>query len=138
MPVRIFAHLSWTTFARLPLVTAPVTGFLTKFLPAECARHGVRVLALGIVHDHVHVVLELPPRFDIPRLVQGLKGASARLANRDGIAERDSLRWAQGYDLRSVSPRNLRAAVAYVHRQHERHPPPIRGLKPRLGGPHAS
>lgn len=129
MPVRIYTHLTWTTFARLPLIVAPVAGFLTKFLPAESARHGARVLALGIVRDHVHVLLQLPPIFNVPRLVQGLKGASARIANRDGIARHESLRWAQGYSLRSVGPQNLRAAVTYIRGQARHHPertaPPV-------------
>ena len=82
MPVRIFAHLSWTTFGRLPLIDDRIAAFLRRFLLAEALRHGARVLEIGIVRDHVHIVLQLPAAFDVPRLVQGLKGASARLANR--------------------------------------------------------
>ena len=122
MPVRLYVHLTWTTFARLPLVKPAVVEFLGRFLPAECGRHGARVLALGIVDNHVHMILALPPAFDAPRLVQGLKGASARIANRDGIAERESLKWAQGYDLRSVGPPQLSAAIEYVRSQAVRHP----------------
>jgi REP-associated tyrosine transposase len=121
VPVLIYAHLSWTTFARLPLVDDSVAGFLRKFVPEECARQGARAHALGVVRDHVHVVLELRPEFNVPRLVQGLKGASARIANRDGFAQRP-LRWAQGYDFRSVSPRSLDAAIRYVASQAARHP----------------
>lgn len=120
--VHLYAHLTWTTFARAPLVNEAVAGFLRKFLPGECQRHRSRLIALGIVRDHVHALLELPPAFDAPRLVQGLKGASARIANRDGIAGHSPLRWAQGYDLRSVSPRQLRRAVEYVRSQERRHP----------------
>ena len=122
MPVRLYAHLSWTTFGRLPLIDSTTADFLRTFLPAQSQRHGSRVLALGIVRDHVHLILELPPAFDVPRLVQGLKGASARIANRDGIARHESLRWAQGYDFRSVGPRQLRAAVEYVRGQALHHP----------------
>ncbi|PYP53853.1 MAG: hypothetical protein DMD45_00665 [Gemmatimonadetes bacterium] len=59
---------------------------------------GTRLIELGIVRNHVYLVLELPPRVDIPRLVQGLKGASARIANRDGVMPRAPLRWASGCD----------------------------------------
>jgi putative transposase len=121
MPVRIYAHLSWTTFARLPLIDAPIADFLRRFLLDESLRHGARLIELGVVRDHVHVLLDLPPKYDVPRLVQGLKGASARVANRDGIAGHESLRWAQGYDLRSVSPRQLRDAVEYVRGQAHHH-----------------
>ena len=79
MPVRIYAHLSWTCWARLPLIDQPVAEFLSRFLLGEAQRHGARVIEIGIVRDHVHLLLELPPSYDVPRLVQGLKGASARL-----------------------------------------------------------
>ena len=122
MPVRLYVHASWTTFARLPLIDVEIAKFLDRFVRIEAGRHGARVLEVGLVRDHVHVLLELSPSFDIPRLMQGLKGASARIANRDGIATRQSLRWAQGYDLRSVGPRQLRDVAAYVRHQGDRHP----------------
>lgn len=68
------------------------------------------------------MVLRLPPIINIPRLVQGLKGASARLANREGLMPRAPLRWAAGYDLRSVGIRQLRTVMEYVGKQAERHP----------------
>ncbi len=67
-------------------------------------------------------VLQLPPVTNIPRLIQGLKGASARLANRDGLMPRAPLRWAEGYDLRSVGVRQLGTVLAYVENQAARHP----------------
>jgi len=122
MHVRLYAHVSWVTYARLPRIDGRIAAFLERFLCAECQRHGAEPLALGIVRDHVHMVIKLPPRFDVPRLVQGLKGASARVANRDGIAERAPLRWETGYDMRSVGLRQLPAAIAYVRSQAKRHP----------------
>jgi len=121
MPIRLYAHLSWTTWARLPFINAAVAGFLKKFIPGECGRHGAHAIALGIAGDHVHVLLELPTVFNVPRLVQGLKGASARIINRDRIGGREVLRWAQGYDLRTVGPRHIRDAVEYVRGQERRH-----------------
>jgi REP element-mobilizing transposase RayT len=103
MPFRFYAHLSWTTWARLPLIDEQVAHFLGPFLLAEAKRHGARVVEIGVVSDHVHLLLEFPPVYDAPRLVQGLKGASARLANRDGHASRGGLRWEKGYDFRSVA-----------------------------------
>src|SRR5205823_10733858 len=122
MPVRLYALLTWTTLRRLPLIHAGAAAFLRRVLPEIARRHGTRVVDLGIVRNHVHLVLELPARVDIPRLVQGLKGASARIANRDGIMLRARLRWADGYDLRSLGVRDLRRAIAYVRTQQDRHP----------------
>ena len=132
MPVRIYAHLSWTTWARLPLVDESVAGFLLRFLLAEAKRHGTRVIEIGVVPNHVHLLLQLPPAYDVPRLVQGLKGASARLANRDGFSRNKSLRWETGYDLRSVGLKQLPQVANYVRLQELKHgsPRPARNPSP--------
>jgi len=122
MPVHLYALLTWTTLRRLPLIHRGAAAFLARLLPEIARRYGTRVIDLEVVRNHVHLVLELPPHVDIPRLVQGLKGASARIANRDGVMPRARLRWANGYDLRSLSVRDLRAAIRYVRTQSERHP----------------
>ena len=91
---------------------------------AEAKRHGARVIEIGVVPDHVHLLLELPPAYDVPRLVQGLKGASARLANRDGHARHESLRWDAGYDLRSVGLKQLPQVASYIRHQELKHGAP--------------
>ncbi len=122
MPFLLFVHLSWTTYERRPMINDAVRRTLRRFVPTEAHRHGAAVLAVGIVCDHVHVLLRLPGAFDMPRLVQGLKGASARLVNADVIANPIGLRWAAGYDARSVSPGALARVSAYIASQAQRHP----------------
>src|SRR5207245_7198965 len=78
--------------------------------------------------NHVHLVLELSPLVDVPRLVQGLKGASARIANRDGVMPRAKLQWATGYDLRSLGIRDVQRAMTYVRSQDQRHPDMALGM----------
>src|SRR2546425_10339926 len=122
MPVRLYALLTWTTLRRLPLIHAGAAAFLRRVLPEIARRHGTRLVDLGVVRNHVHVVLELPPHVDIPRLVQGLKGATARIANRDGVMPRARLRWADGYDLRPLGVRDLSRAIEYGRAHAARHP----------------
>ena len=122
MPVTIYAHLTWTTHQRDPTIDAAGAEFLERFLPATATRYGATVIKAGIVSDHVHLLLLLPPVIDIPRLVQGLKGASARIINRERVIAGKKLRWATGYDLRSVSPRAAGKVREYVASQARRHP----------------
>jgi REP element-mobilizing transposase RayT len=130
MPVRLYALLTWTTLRRLPLIHEGAAAFLRRALPEIAGRHGTRIIELGIVRNHVHVIVELPARPDIPRLVQGLKGASARIANRDGVMSRVKLRWANGYDLRSLGLQDLQRAISYVRTQNARHPEFALGVSP--------
>ena len=122
MPVRLYALLTWTTLGRLPLIHSGAAAFLRRLLPKIARRHAARILGMGIVRNHVHLVLELPSHIEIPRLVQGFKGASARIANRDGVMPRAKLQWATGYDLRSLGVRDVRRAITYVQAQDQRHP----------------
>jgi len=122
MPITLYALLTWTTHDRAPLIDAAGAEFLRAFLPKAAELRRARVIGIGVVQDHVHVLLHLDGLIDIPQLVQRLKGASARIANRDGVLGTTRLRWAKGYDLRSVSPRAVPAAQAYLARQAQRHP----------------
>ncbi len=122
MSIKLYAHLSWTTDGRLPMLGRSEEVFLRRFLPAEADRHGVRIAALGVVTNHLHLILRLPATLDVPKLVQGMKGARARLANKDPTISRKGIKWAKGYDLRSVSPGHLRQAIDYVTRQPQIHP----------------
>jgi REP element-mobilizing transposase RayT len=118
MPHALYVHLVWVTLERRAMITARVTSFLRRFLPAEAARHGCEVVALGLVPDHVHMVLRIPPRGDLPRMVQGLTGASSRLGNLESTV---GLRWEKGYQIKTVSPSGLPRVIAYVKNQAQRH-----------------
>lgn len=120
MAARIYVLLTWTTRDRQPLVTGAIEQLLTRLLPKIAGDHGANTLAVGMVKDHVHMLLRLPLRFDVPGLVQRLKGPTARVANRDAVATH-RLGWARGYDLRSISVRALRQVRQYVREQKRRH-----------------
>jgi len=122
MPVRLYGLVTWTTHRRLPFIHAKLAEFLRRALPRIAERHGTRIIEIGIVSNHVHLVVELSPRPDIARLLQGLKGASARVANRDGYMPRARLKWANGYDFRSLGVRDLQRAIDYVRNQPTHHP----------------
>ena len=122
MPITLYALLTWTTRDRAPIIDANGAAFLHTFLPKAAELRHARVISMGIVRDHVRLLLHLDGLVDIPQLVQRLKGASARIANRDRVLGDGRLRWARGYDLRSVSPRAVPTAQAYLARQGVRHP----------------
>jgi putative transposase len=122
MSAQLYVHLSWTTLDRRPMIGHSEARFLLRFIPAEAERHRCEVIATGIVSDHVHILIRVPHKFDLPCLVQGLKGASARLASMEAEISRTGLRWAKGYDARTVSPDRLRSVADYVKQQGVRHP----------------
>src|SRR5438034_600022 len=93
------------------------------FLRAVAAQEGARILEIGMVRTHVHLLVRIHPTTVLSRLLQRLKGGSAAIAGKERHTPPDNrLRWANGYSIRSVSPRSLDAVRNYLRAQPEHHP----------------
>jgi REP element-mobilizing transposase RayT len=118
---RLYAHLVWTTRNRLPLITSSRAHLLDRYLRITARRHQARIVGIGMVTTHVHLLLRFEPTRGLSTLVQALKGGSATICNRE-ILEQPRLRWARGYSLHSVGERQLDAVLGYLAKQPEHHP----------------
>ncbi|MEX0691100.1 MAG: IS200/IS605 family transposase [Gemmatimonadales bacterium] len=123
MHSRIIYHIVWTTRDRRPVLDRVSSAFLYRYLRAVATQERSRIVALGIVQTHVHVLITAETVTDLPRLVQRFKGGSSVLINREGhTASGGEVRWAKGYAIHTVGWRGLDVACAYVESQAERHP----------------
>ncbi len=120
---RLFYHIAWTTRDRWPLIDAKAATFLVRYLPSIARQERARIIELGIVSTHVHVLVRNHPTTAVPRLIQRFKGGSATIANKEGHVDHGrGLRWAKGYNIQTVCPKALVAVADYVRNQPERHP----------------
>jgi REP element-mobilizing transposase RayT len=119
---RLYVHVVWTTRDRAPSLDAKVARFLWRFLRDVARQERAVVLALGMVSNHVHLLLRIHPMTSMPRLLQRLKGGSAVIGTREKHAHPDPLRWGKGYAIVSVSPAAVEHVQRYVRTQHLHHP----------------
>jgi putative transposase len=120
---RVYCHIVWRTLGRAESIDAELARFLCRFFRAVARRERARLLEIGLVADHVHLIIRLHPGTRISRLVQRCKGGSSYLAGRERAASPGAvLRWAKGYSIESVSPRALASARAYARAQPLHHP----------------
>lgn len=120
---RLYYHIVWITRDRTASIDAATAQFLLRYLPGVASRLGAEVLQVGIVTTHVHVLARVPQTVAMPTLVQGFKGGSAAVANREVRAPAiGKLRWARGYSASSVSESALDRVRRYVSRQADHHP----------------
>jgi REP element-mobilizing transposase RayT len=119
---RIYYHIVWTTRGREPLINLRTAEFLTRHLCQVAQEERARVLELGIVATHLHVLVTCGPLTQLPRLLQRWKGAGVYLVNRAGLAAPAELRWADGYTAETVSHRQLARVRAYLRSQSAHHP----------------
>ena len=117
----LYYMLTISTKQREPFITAQVEAFLRQHWARKCEELKIHLLALGMVDDHVHFLLSLRPTHYIPDVVHDLKGSASHAVNHAETLDA-TLYWGGGYDIRTVSERNLSAARQYVLTQYERHP----------------
>jgi putative transposase len=117
---RLYVHLVWATWDRLPLITPEVQPAVYRCIQAEATRLGCRVGAIGGIEDHVHVLVRHPPAVSISEMVKQTKGVSSRLMQQE-VRLGDFFKWQGSYGAFSISERDIAMVRRYIHRQEEHH-----------------
>ncbi len=123
MAIDILLFITWKTRGSWHLIDETRAEQLLRLLPGLALTAGVRIIELAVVSTHIHLVLRSGGTLDLPRVIQRLKGSSARIMNR-GAATDARLQWDPGYDARSVSRRNMMAIRRYFDAQARHHNEP--------------
>ncbi|MBX3071907.1 MAG: IS200/IS605 family transposase [Thermomicrobiales bacterium] len=120
---RLHYHLIWTTRDRLPVIDEARSELLMRVLPGLARQDRSLIHGIGLMPEHVHVAISIPPAVAIAKVVNRLKGSSSHLMFDE---ERDTGNdtwpgWAEGYGVLSFRENELKSVVHYVTHQPEHH-----------------
>jgi putative transposase len=118
--LRLYLHLVWAAWDRLPLITPDIERRLYRCIEKEAKDKGCKVLALNGVADHVHLVVSFPTTITIAELVKQVKGVSSHFVN-DVLLPPTTFKWQGFYGAFTVSRWDVDQVVQYVKRQKEHH-----------------
>jgi putative transposase len=114
-------HLCWITKYRFKVLTGNVAYRARDIIKQICREIGVEIIQGNVQPEHIHLVVSVPPYQSISKLMQHLKGKSARKL----LQEHEILRkryyggslWARGYY--SVTSGNItdEMIIEYVKNQ---------------------
>jgi putative transposase len=76
---RLHYHLIWATKQRLPLIASDEEAVIAESLRMTMARMKLFGHAIGMVNDHIHLALSIPPTVAVADAIGRLKGASSHL-----------------------------------------------------------
>lgn len=117
---RLYVHLVWATWDRLPLLDAALRDRVYRCIVAEAGALRCPVGAIGGIEDHVHVLVRCAPSVAVSDLVKQMKGASSRLV-RQQIRPGEFFKWQGSYGAFSIAHSDVPRVRSYVRRQEEHH-----------------
>jgi putative transposase len=117
-----YCHLVWGTKLREPLIDEEIVDVIRGSAQANCNEHRAKLHAIGIMADHIHIAVSIPPSLAISDFVRFVKGKSSFEINKQNrIARLARFGWQAEYGLISFGERSLTSVVAYVNNQAAHH-----------------
>ena len=121
---RLTAHLVWVTKYRYDVLKGDIQIRCRELIIQVCDAEDVRILKGVVSKDHVHVLIEYPPKTSLSDLVKRLKGRTSRILQQEfpQLQKRYWGRhfWAIGYGAWSTG--NITEEVVKKYLEHHRHP----------------
>jgi putative transposase len=113
-------HVTWTTRGKKPVLTGRRVKALREVLSALVNERGVRMEAIGVLPDRVHLLLTLRPTDCAASVVRELRGRSALRLFQElpelRVALGGNLLWNETYGIATVSPGILSKRIARLAR----------------------
>ncbi len=113
-------HYVFGTRDRDPMITGELASRLPAFIGGILRKNGIKALCIGVMPDHVHMLVSLPASLAVSKAVQLAKGGSSKWIH-DTFTRKRGFAWQKGYGAFSVSPSRIPATIAYIRNQWEHH-----------------
>ncbi len=112
-------HLVWCPKYRRSVLVPPFDARLKEIINEVAAEAGMRIHALEVMPDHVHLFVEADPTLAVAEIVSRFKSRSSRLMRQEFPALRSRLPtlWTRSYYAGSVGHVSARTIEAYIAAQ---------------------
>jgi putative transposase len=119
---RLFYHLVWATRERESLIGPAEEALIRRSFGLTMSDLDLIPHAVGIMPDHAHVVVSIPPNVTVSETIKRLKGASSKAVNARSTGEVVlTFSWQGGYGALSFGDAALERVIDYVEHQPEHH-----------------
>lgn len=95
---------------------------ITQYIVEQCENHNLKVAALNILPDHVHILLGAIDEQDLEKKVQLIKGGSSFKYKKIVDTKTEKHIWAQKYHNETiVDEEHLLNIISYINNNHFKH-----------------
>lgn len=119
---RLVAHVVLVTKYRRDPITDRVRELLIEVAREACDRHGATIMEADGEGDHLHLLVEFPPKVALSTLIGSIKTNTSRRVREQGWPEVDGKLWGDAfwspsYFAETVGPTSLENVKAYIQNQ---------------------
>jgi len=117
---QIYIHIIFSVLARNKLIKDHFREELHKYIAGIIKRRRQKLLAVNSVSDHIHILCNTQPDFNISDLVRDIKTNSTMFIN-DKKWLNTKFNWQRGFGAFSYSQSQVNGVIQYIHNQEEHH-----------------
>ena len=117
---QIYIHVVFAVQERACLIETKWKEELFKYIAGILKNKGIKLIAIGGVEDHIHILLSLNPKIALSDLVRDLKANSSKFINEKGFV-RGKFYWQEGFGAFSYSRSQIDTVAKYVLNQEKHH-----------------
>ena len=112
-------HVIWCSKYRRKVLVEEVGQRLKELIVGVASELRVDIIEMEIMPDHVHLLLEVDPKFGIHRAVKNIKGKTSRILRAEFISLRTRLPslWTNSYFVATVGGAPLEVIKQYIESQ---------------------
>jgi putative transposase len=112
-------HIIWSTKNRLPFITPEIRDRLYAYIGGIIKKESGKLICIGGIEDHVHLLISLHPNVTISSVVRAIKAKSSSFVK--DILKQDPFSWQDGYGVFSVSSSAIERVMHYIDHQEQHH-----------------
>ena len=113
-------HIVFTPKYRRQVIYKQISADIGQIIRTLCARKGITILEAAALPDHIHLYVEIPPKYSVSEVMGYLKGKSSLMifVRHANLKYKYGHRyfWCRGYYVDTVG-RNAKAIEEYVKNQ---------------------
>ncbi len=117
---KLYVHVIFHIKTNSPIILTEDLGRMHAYIGQLTNQIGCKIIKVGGVEDHIHILLTLSRTDNIAHVVEELKRNSSRWIKSLGKHYR-MFSWQNGYGAFSVSQSVVNKTIEYISLQHEHH-----------------
>ena len=118
---RLFYNFVWATWDRTPLLVSEIKETAYAVIRSQCTEMEAKVLSIGGIENHVHLLVSLPATINISDFIKSVKGVSSRTLNQKYGRPAWSFKWQGRYGVITVCPSHVSLIRTYIENQKQHH-----------------